>query len=436
MHFGLLTSSWRQFLFVLAADTYRISYRLHRQFQDSRARQPDVLAGARKRYGGLRRDITTAQPDSHQSRIRDSWRRLLRLPHCTPDHARRAVAWMAESLRSAHAAGRHELCDRNWLPARASYHSVLVSRSPTESIHDRLRSRGVGVRAGAPTGGARGACVAAATDDDRALDARSRPGRPPDAPGGLLCGVARCVGRRCRRGRTGRWSLCGRPRRAHLGTRELTLLYGDGFLVRRHRCAGTQERLFGAFSILFYGYNAASALLTVLASEPRGGIFELVGRIWQEGPGPAPWQWINVITSLATSAFVVWAVPRLPSRRRREIAVACAGIIGNACLGFLYARDRIPSLAGVLYALCVYVCSYNTVTVRIASGRSILVRSYGCAIGAGPRNGVDAAVRGDTVCSSRCGVAGPRKNWAARTITVSAIRARTTRWRKQSYSSR
>ena len=79
------------------------------------------------------------------------------------------------------------------------------------------------------------------------------------------------------------------------------------------------------------------------------------GRIWQEGPGPAPWQWINVITSLATSAFVVWAVGRLPSRGRQEIAVACAGIVGNACLSFLYARDRIPSLAGVLYALCLYV---------------------------------------------------------------------------------
>ena len=39
----------------------------------------------------------------------------------------------------------------------------------------------------------------------------------------------------------------------------------------------TQERLFGRFPILFYGYNAASALLTVLASEPRGGIFEFVG---------------------------------------------------------------------------------------------------------------------------------------------------------------
>jgi hypothetical protein len=134
-----------------------------------------------------------------------------------------------------------------------------------------------------------------------------------------------------------------------------------------------QQQLFGAFPILFYGYNAASTLLTVLASEPRGGVFEFVDQVWQEGPGPAPWQWVNVITSLATSAFVAWAVGRITSRGRQEIAVACAGIVGNACLGFLYARDRIPSLAGVLYALCFYV-SLAVIAERLARDRARVVR--------------------------------------------------------------
>jgi hypothetical protein len=80
-----------------------------------------------------------------------------------------------------------------------------------------------------------------------------------------------------------------------------------------------------------------------------------------------------VTTSLATSAFVVWAVGRLPSRGRQEIAVACAGIVGNACLGFLYARDRIPSLAGVLYAFCLYV-GLAVAAARIANDRPLLVR--------------------------------------------------------------
>ena len=108
----------------------------------------------------------------------------------------------------------------------------------------------------------------------------------------------------------------------------------------------TQQQLYGAFPILFYGYNAASALLTVLASEPRGGVFEFVQRFWQEGPGPAPWQWVNVTTSLATSAFVVWAVGRLSLRGRQAIA-RCnpSGIVGNACLGFLYARIGFPRSA-------------------------------------------------------------------------------------------
>ena len=136
----------------------------------------------------------------------------------------------------------------------------------------------------------------------------------------------------------------------------------------------TQYHRFGAFPILFYGYNAASALLTVLASEPRGGVFEFVERLWHEGPGPAPWQWVNVTTSLATSAFVVWAVGRLPSRGRQEIAVACAGIVGNACLSFLYARDRIPSLAGVLYALCFYL-SLAVAAERLAKDRARVVRA-------------------------------------------------------------
>jgi len=180
----------------------------------------------------------------------------------------------------------------------------------------------------------------------------------------------------------------------------------------------TQERLFGAFPILFYGYNAASTLLTVLASEPRGGIFELVGRILQGGSGPAPWQWINVITSLATSAFVMWAVPRLPSRGRREIAVACAGIIGNACLGFLYARDRIPSLAGVLYALCVYV-ALASVIVRIASGRSLLVRSMAALSVLVLATGWTLRCVATQFALRDAAWLAPQE-WAARTITVSA----------------
>ena len=134
-----------------------------------------------------------------------------------------------------------------------------------------------------------------------------------------------------------------------------------------------QQQLFEAFPILFYGYNVASTLLTVLASEPRGGVFEFVGLVWREGPGPAPWQWVNVITSLATSAFIVWAVRRLPSRGGQAVVVACAGIVANACLGFLYARDRIPALAGLLYALCFYV-SLAVTAERLANDRSVAVR--------------------------------------------------------------
>ena len=77
--------------------------------------------------------------------------------------------------------------------------------------------------------------------------------------------------------------------------------------------------------------------------------------------------------SLATSAFVMWAVGRLPSRGRQAIAVAAVGLVGNACLGFLYARDRIPALAGVLYAFCLYL-TLAVAAERLANDRARVVR--------------------------------------------------------------
>jgi hypothetical protein len=113
-----------------------------------------------------------------------------------------------------------------------------------------------------------------------------------------------------------------------------------------------QERLFGARPFLFYAYNATSTLMTVLASEPRGGIFEFV-RAMSRHTGVAPWQWINVITSVATTAMIAWAASDY--RRTRLLGVAFTGMLVNAVLGFLYTRDRISSFAGLLYALCLYV---------------------------------------------------------------------------------
>ena len=87
----------------------------------------------------------------------------------------------------------------------------------------------------------------------------------------------------------------------------------------------TQHDRFGAFPILFYGYNAASALLTVLASEPRGGVFEFVERLWQEGPGPAPWQWVNV------------------TRRSQHRPLSCGPSLGFPRVGVRRSLSRAPA---------------------------------------------------------------------------------------------
>ena len=216
--------------------------------------------------------------------------------------------------------------------------------------------------------------MAAAPDDGGPPDDRSWIGRPRDAPRWPTTWVGEA--RRPEDWPRPSWSrVCTWRPAQHFSPNSSSSPFhtetGFGFDVID---VATQQQRFGAFPILFYGYNAASTLLTVLVSEPRGGVFEFVELIWQEGPGPASWQWVNVTTSLTTSAFVVWAVGRLPSRGRQAIAVASIGIVGNACLGFLYARDRIPALAGVLYALCFYL-SLTVAAERLANDRARVVRA-------------------------------------------------------------
>jgi hypothetical protein len=107
---------------------------------------------------------------------------------------------------------------------------------------------------------------------------------------------------------------------------------------------------------LFWSYNVAATLLTVLFSEPRAGVYRFVQSLLR---GETPlWQWVQVGSSVLTTAVVIAAlfVARpASSRDRLLLVVGVTLIVFGSALGFLYTRDRIALSAGVGYAVLLYV---------------------------------------------------------------------------------
>jgi len=114
--------------------------------------------------------------------------------------------------------------------------------------------------------------------------------------------------------------------------------------------------IFGHAPWLLWIYNVAASVLTIAASEPRAGKYVFIEAILH---GNVPlWMVIHVLSSVMTTAVVVYALAtsRIVFARDRQIAAAGLTIVilGSA-LGFLYTRDRIALSAGVGYAMLVYV---------------------------------------------------------------------------------
>lgn len=108
-------------------------------------------------------------------------------------------------------------------------------------------------------------------------------------------------------------------------------------------------------------YNYASALLTVLFAEPRGGVWRFAAGAWNNTL--SPWEVINVVTSSLTTAVIVWYVAR---RARawtrwnidpddRLVLLFLVVLLANALLCVVYVKDVIMSPAGVFYALAASV---------------------------------------------------------------------------------
>ena len=119
-------------------------------------------------------------------------------------------------------------------------------------------------------------------------------------------------------------------------------------------------RRFGGNPIPFYAYNVLSAMSCVLFAEPRGGVWMFVRELLRGRP--EPWQFVNVLTSVATTVLIArYAAARSPNWRARQfdeadrfVIIFLAVLPLNALFAGGYEKDVIMSPAGLFYAAAAY----------------------------------------------------------------------------------
>lgn len=117
---------------------------------------------------------------------------------------------------------------------------------------------------------------------------------------------------------------------------------------------------FSARPLLLYAYNIMAAAMTVLASEPRGGVFSLTAQI-VDGSIRAG-SLLNVTTSTLTTVVMVWfVVQRWRAWRAREFTqgdriflIGMAVWAANAIICFSYLKDVVITTGALLYGLAVF----------------------------------------------------------------------------------
>ena len=152
-------------------------------------------------------------------------------------------------------------------------------------------------------------------------------------------------------------------------------LYADtGFIFQTVDAASLRTR-FGDSPWLLWIYNVGSTFLTIVASEPREGVFSFVESLLARDM--ESWRWFHVGLSALTTLVIAGGLVRgwpWPERDRLLVVAGCALLVFGSALGFLYTRDRIGLAGGIGYALLLYVaCAswlekprHSIVTVVIA----------------------------------------------------------------------
>jgi hypothetical protein len=145
----------------------------------------------------------------------------------------------------------------------------------------------------------------------------------------------------------------------------------SGFFLERLEPKEIQQR-FGDRRLVFYAYNVAASLLSVLFSEPRDGLFAAT-RAWRGGD-VHPFAYLTVLSSLGMTMVMLWAGGRwlrvrVPLGRGGRLAiVAVVIIVANAALSFSYTKDDIIAVAGVFYAIAAFTAVRSTLEFAQAGG--------------------------------------------------------------------
>jgi hypothetical protein len=143
---------------------------------------------------------------------------------------------------------------------------------------------------------------------------------------------------------------------------------------------------FGDAHLPLYGYTIVSGAASVLFSQPRNGVLTLPAA-WISG-NLSPWMFVQVFSSLAATALVIWyAFTRLPDGRRGytdpRVTIPAVIIAANAVIGYAYAKDEIVGFSGTFYALAVYAAARALFSRLAASGTApvrVLVASLACVV--------------------------------------------------------
>ena len=134
---------------------------------------------------------------------------------------------------------------------------------------------------------------------------------------------------------------------------------GSGFGATFYSADALKAR-FGEHPLGFMAYNVASALLSLLLSEPRTGVYGTA--IWWKTGTLHPVLVVNVVSSAMTTLVIAWyAVRRMRvgpaawNDADRMFAVSCLVIVVNAGLTAAYIKDEIISVGGLFYAVAAFV---------------------------------------------------------------------------------
>lgn len=135
--------------------------------------------------------------------------------------------------------------------------------------------------------------------------------------------------------------------------------HASGWLGRAYSADELVAR-FGANPWPFYVYNVVGGALSVVASEPRFGVYRVLFS-FEAGTWP-PVLTIQLASSLVLSVVILAharAVMRRPwsswSEENRMLALASAVLAVSALLCATYIKEEIVSTAGVFYALAAYL---------------------------------------------------------------------------------